>query len=268
MQETNTSDNTETRVCRKCGEARPLVKFLKSKGCVGGRGRTCRYCSVDPEKIRAKDRERYRRDKEKRLAANKRYRELNLDYFRQYGRVYYKQHREEILAQTRKYYEENKDRHAAYQKKWKAENRGRYQERTRQWYEQNKDKIQTKNKEWRRNNRQILREQGKIARARRRAKQLGAPGLISVNEWMALLEAADYCCACCGRKGETQTMDHIIPLSSGGSIDIDNVQPLCLNCNCEKALKIIDYRPRTIRERFGRLVWQRDRQETAVRQES
>lgn len=50
-----------------------------------------------------------------------------------------------------------------------------------------------------------------------------------------------YVCLCCGVGGKL-TADHIIPISRGGSDSIDNVQPLCAQCNRKKGTKIINYR--------------------------
>ena len=47
-------------------------------------------------------------------------------------------------------------------------------------------------------------------------------------------------CQSCGKQyGETSlTIDHIIPLSRGGSNDISNLQTLCFSCNRKKSDKI------------------------------
>jgi 5-methylcytosine-specific restriction endonuclease McrA len=45
-----------------------------------------------------------------------------------------------------------------------------------------------------------------------------------------------YQCQSCGKtSAETElNIDHIIPLASGGSNDISNLQTLCRNCNQQK----------------------------------
>jgi 5-methylcytosine-specific restriction endonuclease McrA len=38
------------------------------------------------------------------------------------------------------------------------------------------------------------------------------------------------------------TVDHVMPLSMGGTNDIANIQPLCHACNASKGTRTIDYR--------------------------
>jgi hypothetical protein len=54
---------------------------------------------------------------------------------------------------------------------------------------------------------------------------------------LALIERDGYECAECGDV-EGLSIDHIIPLSKGGSDDLDNLQLLCRGCNSSKGDKI------------------------------
>ena len=38
------------------------------------------------------------------------------------------------------------------------------------------------------------------------------------------------------------TVDHVVPLSLGGGNGIDNIQPLCQNCNSSKGKGTIRYK--------------------------
>lgn len=52
-------------------------------------------------------------------------------------------------------------------------------------------------------------------------------------------------CLACGTlptKDNWLSIDHIVPLSRGGSYDMNNLQTLCRNCNTMKGNRIIDYR--------------------------
>lgn len=76
-----------------------------------------------------------------------------------------------------------------------------------------------------------------------RVRRLNCKGSHTQAEWLALCEAAGHRCLCCGKKRKL-TRDHVVPLSQGGTDDIDNIQPLCGPCNSSKNAKVIDYRLR------------------------
>ena len=70
-------------------------------------------------------------------------------------------------------------------------------------------------------------------KARRYAREKGAEGSHTLEEWKELCDAYQNKCAIC-REAKPLTKDHIVPLSKGGHDYIGNIQPLCRNCNSKK----------------------------------
>jgi 5-methylcytosine-specific restriction endonuclease McrA len=77
-------------------------------------------------------------------------------------------------------------------------------------------------------------------KARRYARERNAKGTHSLQQWKELKIKHNNKCAICGLE-KSLTKDHIIPLSKGGSDYIENIQPLCRNCNSKKYNKIPNY---------------------------
>lgn len=65
----------------------------------------------------------------------------------------------------------------------------------------------------------------------------------SFIEWEKLKEKYNFTCPCCLKKEPDikLTVDHIIPLSLGGTDEIGNIQPLCKLCNFKKHIDIVKY---------------------------
>lgn len=70
-------------------------------------------------------------------------------------------------------------------------------------------------------------------RARRYAREKGADGSHTLEQWNELKSRYNFRCAHCGKEAPL-TKDHIKPLSLGGTDYIDNIQPLCRSCNSKK----------------------------------
>lgn len=122
-------------------------------------------------------------------------------------------------------------------RKWSADNKSRKIEIDRAYYSENSARIKAYVKDWGQKNKHRLAVYAKNRRSRERAAGTG----FTVEEWKGLNQACRGCCLRCGQP-KALTADHVIPLSKGGSGNITNIQPLCLECNSAKGTKTTDYR--------------------------
>jgi 5-methylcytosine-specific restriction endonuclease McrA len=66
-------------------------------------------------------------------------------------------------------------------------------------------------------------------------------GRHTTKQWKALCEEFDYRCVRCGASGQKLERDHIVPIYQKGSDGIENIQPLCKECNCSKSSESINW---------------------------
>lgn len=216
----------ECKRCRICGEQKPFTDFHKRKDSPDGYRNdciTCHYmrCKVYANENREKVREIGRRWAAKKYQTDPEYREYSKDNYKEW----YKNNRDYALTKAKEYRDKPgfKDRRREYDKgrvehhrfmrrKWRKENRERYL----------------------------------LNKHRRRAAERSANGSYTVEQWRELLALCGDKCLSCG-KTERITVDHIVPVSQGGSNQIDNVQPLCFWCNSGKRDKTIDYRSQEVK---------------------
>lgn len=81
-----------------------------------------------------------------------------------------------------------------------------------------------------------------VASCNHRAKRLGIPGVILLEDWIGMLAFFGLACIHCGKRKRLPSPDHVIPMSQGGPNIIANIQPICLSCNSSKSNEWTDYR--------------------------
>lgn len=151
----------------------------------------------------------------------------------------------------RKYRECNKSRIRENQKRWEQRNpdkikksREKSKHKTEisriKWYAENRDVCLERSCNWRKNNRERVNITNKLRKNRKRANG----GSFTNQEWVELCNSYNNVCIVPDCQNTNLEVDHIVPVSKGGTGYIWNIQPLCKSCNLSKSTKIIDYRPK------------------------
>lgn len=140
------------------------------------------------------------------------------------------------------WYDSSREARSEYKREYRAGNREAISAYNRDYYAANAEEIRPKANErakaWQRNNPTMVRARN----ARRRARERGAEGKYTAEEWEALLECFGRACLRCGSV-DRLCADHVVPLDKGGLGGIENIQILCWSCNCSKSNRhSTDYR--------------------------
>lgn len=110
-------------------------------------------------------------------------------------------------------------------------------ERVKAWQKANPEKNNAKRKRWYDKHGDDARAQHLTWRHNRLAKMKANGGSHTTEEWLAKLAEFDGSCVTCGSSARIER-DHIIPVTKGGTNDIENIQPLCLPCNRTKGAEV------------------------------
>ena len=182
------------KICAKCEKEKDISEFCRDKNYKDGRFYWCKDCCNLATR-------RYYENNQKKETARK--------------RKHHAENREKESARHKKWAEANCDERAKYQKKYYHENRERLLEQAKKRYAENPEK-------------------GRELYARRRARILNA-FVAEVNRSEIYKRDKGTCHICKGKVDPNKWhLDHIYPLSKGGTHEPDNVAVSHPECNMEK----------------------------------
>jgi hypothetical protein len=237
----NTELPSQTKQCTKCKQIKPFAEFSKCKKVKSNLNHCCKSC-------------------------NREYRELNNARIVAHRKEWYIQNREEIKQKSRDWYKRNAKRaylkkrenckknpekvkayHKEYGKKYNIKNKERIAARRKRYCELNKEKIALGQK----NRGKIYRQNPTVQAKRRSYEQLrrAKKRFLANNEFFVdhdIFNRDGWICGLCGKKinksakhphPKSASLDHIIPLSMGGTHTVNNVQCAHLKCNLSKSKK-------------------------------
>lgn len=232
------------KVCNACGAEKPLSEFCVARENKDRLTSKCKIClRADAKERRALnlDRDRasslawYYANKEKAAEQNKEWRRNNPDRRKEHSRKSYLKCRdlEKIREDCRLRRAADPERHRKYCGNWREKNRDRHRKMILEWMKKNPDRVHA------------------AGTARRARKKSTDDGTVTAEAWADLKKKHKNCCAYCGGKSKSLTMDHIKPLSAGGAHSISNITPACKSCNSRKNTKAAsDF----VQKAFGRLL--------------
>jgi len=203
-------------LCPKCKEIKKRNAFGNNRSKKNGVENRCKLCR------KLHDKEWYLKNREKSLASSA---------------SYYKNNKGKKKIYNKKYKEKNKDKIKVYRSGYRKKNKEAETAYSAEWYRNNKERVRLYCKEYRRKNPERVKANWK----RRQKQRLSVVGNFTKKEFIYLCSEYGNICLRCKSKKKL-TIDHVIPISKGGTNNIDNIQPLCGSCNSIKHTKNTDYR--------------------------
>lgn len=219
-----TDDSIPQKQCRTCGEIKPLDMFHRNNGKKDGRQPCCKMCiakryEAKAEAICKKKRTRYHASIEEHRAAQRAYRTANIERTRAHNRAYH-------IANPdyrRAYYAQRSEIKREYNRAYHAAHAETIRMRMRAYQAAHL-------------------EEDRARRHNRRALLKGNGGSYTAQEIKKMRAEQAGICAYCHyqHNPDRLTIDHILPITKGGSNNISNICLACWRCNLTKHARTLE----------------------------
>lgn len=132
---------------------------------------------------------------------------------------------------SREWYQRNKQRKADEYQQRKESIKERKSEVARKYYQRNRERLLVQQKKYYEQNKAKWVNKAHKRRAR------GLPSHVKAEDLKRLTDLQQNKCAVCRIDLTKRHLDHIVPLSKGGTHEFKNLQFLCQSCNLNKHAK-------------------------------
>lgn len=249
----NAPESIPLKQCTKCVQWQPATTeyFFPRKTSKDGLYPSCKACRKAYDvanKARRRQRLRGYRDanREKLTRYHQQYREENREKLTEHYRQYREINREKLAVENHKAYEANRGKYAERARKYREANPEKAKARSRKWYVANREKVllsqrgrksnpeeaRVRKRKWRAANPEKARAELRRRRAHKRNAEGDHTGADIQRQYKAQKGKCYYCKAPAGKDYQ---VDHVVPLSRGGSNDPANLVIACRSCNASKS---------------------------------
>lgn len=218
------------RVCKKCGEFKEHYAKGLCRDCYREKYKNEHHREIC-EKAKIYSREYRKKNPQKVKKSLKKWRKNNKEYRREYQRKYRMKNRDKFKAWAKKSYLKNREKRLQKGKEYYTRHREKKIQVSKQYYIENKEHVKEYHRRYQQENPGKAREHTYRRRINGTVKKGVTDQVITEN----MFQYGRITCEKCKEECEANYhIDHIKPISKGGTHEYHNLQVLCAKCNMEK----------------------------------